>query len=270
MNTVTLPFNTIARSGNQAFSVLQVCKPSAPVFIERIDPELLQDIPGKFVRILAHEIRNPLTNINLAVEMMALQGQEDGTRMYLDIIMRASLRINNLLNELFAYQQQNEVKTVRCSIRQLLEEVLTMAGDRIALKQIKITTAYDLKDRFLVFNRLNMKIALTNIIINAIDAISGDGGELTLWTGTMGEYYAIHIADNGCGISKENMQCIFNPFYSNKPGGLGIGLAATYDILRANRVGLTIESELAKGSHFTLLFNKNDEPVTVNELLVVQ
>jgi signal transduction histidine kinase len=262
MNTINLPFHA-AEHGVCCYPVLsdmQVLKPSAPIFIEKTAPVVLKDLPGKFVTVLAHEIRNPLTNINLAVEMLSAQIQDEALQTYLDIIMRGSLRINSLLNELFAYQQQNEVKTARYSIRQLLEEVLAMAGDRIALKHIKITTAYDLTDGVIILNRLKMKIALTNIIINAIDSISGEGGELKLSTGSMGDNFSVHIEDNGCGISKENLQSIFNPFYSNKPGGVGIGLAATYDILRSNRVGLTIESELTKGTHFILLFNKHEEP----------
>ena len=265
MDSICLPLNAV-QPGDGCYPVLsgmRIADPSLPVFLEKSPVEVLQDIPGKYVRVLAHEIRNPLTNINLAVELVASQLNDKKLLAQLDIIMRASLRINNLLNELFTYQIQNETNRGLHSIPVLLDEVLAMAGDRISLRHIKITRAYDLTRGLAVFNRLKIKIALTNIIINAIDSMNGHGGELKLSAAVKGDKYVIDIEDNGCGISKENLQVIFKPFYSNKPGGLGIGLATTCEILQANRVGLTVESELAKGTHFILLFNRNDEQVMV-------
>jgi signal transduction histidine kinase len=81
-------------------------------------------------------------------------------------------------------------------------------------------------------------------------------GQLTLLTKSMDNGYIIQIEDNGCGISKGNLKYIFKPYFTKKPGGLGLGLATTYDILRSNHVGINIESVLGKGTRFILLFKK--------------
>ena len=99
-------------------------------------------------------------------------------------------------------------------------------------------------------------MALTNIIVNAIEAMSSKNGELNLITKFIDGRYAIEIGDNGCGISKEDLKDIFKPNYTNKPGGLGLGLATTYDILQLNHVGVNVESERGEGTRFTLLFEK--------------
>ena len=103
-------------------------------------------------------------------------------------------------------------------------------------------------------------MALTNIIINAIDAMSAENGELKLGTKLIGDRYAIEIEDNGCGISPENLKNIFKAFYTNKPGGLGVGLSTTYDILWSNHVEVKVESEPGTGTCFTLLFDKDPIP----------
>ncbi|MEO7768568.1 MAG: ATP-binding protein, partial [Ferruginibacter sp.] len=69
--------------------------------------------------------------------------------------------------------------------------------------------------------------------------------------------FMVQVEDNGCGISKKDINNIFKPFYSNKPGGLGLGLATTYDILRANHVNVDIDSIEGEGTRFTLVFERD-------------
>ncbi|MGZ8518275.1 MAG: ATP-binding protein [Chitinophagaceae bacterium] len=210
----------------------------------------------QFSSALAHEIRNPLATIKLAVEMLQSSILDIGQKKYLDIIMRSSARINDLIIELLKCSQADEVQTENHSICQLLDEVIEMAKDRIVLKNISVSKAYAAKDCKIVLNGQKMKIALTNIIINAIDAMSAENGELKLGTRLIGDRYAIEIADNGCRISGEDLKYIFKPSYSNKPGGLGHGLATTYEILRLNHVRVNVESQIGEGTRFILLFEK--------------
>ena len=105
-----------------------------------------------------------------------------------------------------------------------------------------------------------IKIALTNIIINAIDAMPSENGELRVCTKLIKGRYAVSIQDNGCGISKENLPLIFNPYFTNKSGGMGVGLAATNDILQSNNVSVKVESVVGEGTRFILLFEKNKIP----------
>jgi C4-dicarboxylate-specific signal transduction histidine kinase len=73
------------------------------------------------------------------------------------------------------------------------------------------------------------------------------------------------INDNGCGISKENLKNIFKPHYTNRPGGLGIGLAATANILRSNNIRVNVESRETKGTCFILLFDRANDSKKINQ-----
>jgi signal transduction histidine kinase len=219
-------------------------------------PAIVEKKSGQFTTAMAHEVRNPLTNINLAVEMLKMELNARDQKTYLDIIMRSSVRINELVNELLKYQNADEIQTEKHSICELLDEVLLMAEDRIMLKNITVRKQYAAYDCQIVLNKSNMKIALTNIIINAIDAMNARNGELNLVTKSIDGRYIICIEDNGCGIRKEDLKYIFKPNYTKKPGGLGLGLATTQEILQLNHVEVSVESVEGEGTQFILSFEK--------------
>jgi signal transduction histidine kinase len=231
--------------------------PSSNLFKSLTPPKIVQKKPGLLASALAHEVRNPLSNINLAVEMLKSMNGGDDQKIYLDIIMRSSVRINDLIKELLKYQEADEVQAEKHSIHQLLDEVLVMIEDRIMLKNIAIRKDYAAQDCKIILNGPKMKIALTNIIINAIDAMTSGKGELKLVTRSIDGNYVIQIEDNGCGIGKGDLKNIFKPYFTNKPGGLGLGLATTYHILRSNHVGVNVESNEGGGTRFMLMFEKN-------------
>lgn len=224
-------------------------------FTPRVKPGIAKDQPSQFVSALAHEIRNPLANINLSVGILQSAIKDDELKSYLDIIIRSSIRINHLINDLLQYQEADEMLAEKHSVHQLLDEVLEMTGDRIMLKNIAVRKIYAAQDCRILMNRPEMKIALTNIIINAIDAMDSEKPELKLVTKSIGGQFLITIEDNGCGISKSNLKNIFKPYFTTKPGGLGVGLGATYVILQSNQVEVKVESETGRGTRFILYFN---------------
>jgi len=205
---------------------------------------------------LAHEIRNPLTNINLAVQMLQSLVSGDDQKLYLDIILRGSSRINDMVTDLLIPVRDDEMLPGKSSIHQLLDEVLAVTEDRIRLKNITVIKEYAVRDYGIVLNGEKMKIALTNIIINAIDAMPSQNGQLKLVTGVINGKWVIQIEDNGTGISKKNLENIFKPYFTNKPGGMGLGLSATRDILLSNHAGVEVQSEEGKGTRFILSFDR--------------
>lgn len=213
--------------------------------------------PFQFASFMAHELRNPLTNINLSIDMLEFSIKDKELKEYLEIIKRSSKRINILIGEYLKCQQVDEIKEENHSLHQLLDEVLEMSHDKLMLKRIAISKVYAKQDDTILMNRPKIKMALTNIIINAIDAMTTGRGELKLVTKSIGDGYFMEIEDNGCGISKENLKYIFKPYFTNKPGGLGLGLAATDAILRSNQVEVTVESVEGVGTKFILLFRNS-------------
>ena len=208
------------------------------------------------VSVLAHELRNPLTNIMLTIHLLESKILDDNDRMYMDIIKRNSAKINDLINDLLKGQRKDEVQREKHSIHQLLDEVIELASDRLVLKNVIVKKNYAPYDLKIKMDMPKIKIALTNIIINAIDAMPSEKGELKLGTKFIKGKCAVSIQDNGSGISKENLPLIFSPYFTNKQNGVGVGLAATKDILQSNKVGVRVESLIGHGTRFILLFEK--------------
>jgi signal transduction histidine kinase len=225
-------------------------------FRSTLQSELLQKQHDQLATALAHEIRNPLTNIDLSAKMLEASIKDNELKKYLDIIKRSSIRINSLVSDLLKYQQPDEAPTEKYSISELLDEVVQMTEDRLKLKNIVVKKEYSAEDCKITVNQTKMKLALTNIMINAIEAMDTEKGELKLVTRSIDDKYFIEIEDNGCGISPKNLKNIFTPYFTSKPGGLGIGLATTYNILRSNHVGINVRSEEGCGTRFILLFDK--------------
>jgi signal transduction histidine kinase len=212
--------------------------------------------PVGFVSALAHEIRNPLCNINLAVELLNLMQLDEEQRLYIEIIIRGSGRIKDLVSRLLTLDLAKEVNYEVYSLHHLLEEVLVMVKDRMLLKNISVSRGYAATEERVFMDPEKVKIAVTNIVINAIEAMSPDTGELKLVTSSTDEESCIEIYDNGIGISKEHLKRIFEPTFSNKSGGMGIGLCAALNILRANHTGLDVRSEEGVGTCFKLSFDR--------------
>lgn len=218
--------------------------------------KIVQKKPDQFASALAHEIRNPLSNINLATDILKSGLIVDDQKIYLDIIRRASVRINSLVTDLLMYFQPGEAQSEKYTIHQLLDDALTITADRIMLKNITVKKYYTILDSKIFVDTQNMKIALSNILINAIDAMSSKNGQLTLITKSVNGRGIIEIKDNGIGISKENLKNIFKPFYTNKPKGIGLGLSTTLNILFSNHVRVDVQSEEGIGTSFVLSFNE--------------
>ena len=219
-------------------------------------PVIVKDHSAQFASALAHEVRNPLTNIKLSSEMLNSVVKDNDLRIYIDIILRSSKRIEDLINELLTTQQVNKMHAEEYSMHELIEEVIEMVDDRIKLKNIEVIKDFAIEDRKLILDRSRMKIALSNIIINAIEAMEPKKGRLNLVTKLIDGKYMMLISDNGCGISMKNLRNIFKPYFTTKSRGLGVGLATTYNILRRNHVRINVESEEGKGTSFILLFDK--------------
>lgn len=212
----------------------------------------------EFTYTLAHEIRNPLSTINLSVEMLKITNNKKEKKACLDIIMRGSSRINNLLTDLLKSYQLNEIQLQKYSPNQIIDEVLKIIADSLMLKNITVSKYYSTMDCKILLNKEKIKIALTNIMINAIEAMPSKNGQLKLVTKLVNGRCVVEIEDNGSGISKENLKKIFTPYFTSKPEGMGLGLSSSLDILRANHFNVDVQSREGFGTRFILSF---DNPV---------
>jgi len=246
MDTHTIAFNFKKLRRPQSTNLLKFLIPHKPAPKE----------PDQFASALAHEVRNPLATINLAVKILKSPSKMLDHKLYLDIIMKAAGQIDDLITDLLTLWQRGTIHPEKHPIHQLLDEVLTRIEDRILLKNIMVRKDYTTLDCKIMVNKQEIKIALSNIIINAIDAMPLENGKLKLVTKSINGKCIVEIEDNGIGISKENLRHIFIPYFTDKAGGMGLGLSTTMDILNSNHATAEVESEEGRGTRFILAFER--------------
>jgi signal transduction histidine kinase len=230
-----------------------VVRPGNQTKTKKMDTRAIEE-PNQFASALAHEVRNPLATINLAVQMLKSPTKVLDHRLYLDIIMKASGQINDLITDLLKIPQPGEMQLEKYTMHQLLDEALALTEDRILLKNITVRKDYSTLDCRILVNKQKIKIALVNIIINAIDAMLPEKGKLKLITRSINGKCIIEIEDNGIGISKENLNHLFMPYFTNKAGGMGLGLSTTIDFLKASHAMVDVQSQEGRGTRFILSF----------------
>lgn len=208
---------------------------------------------GRIARTIAHEVRNPLTNIDLAASQLKadLNSEDEGTVYFFDVIQRNSTRINKLISDLLQSTKFSELNLTKISLTNLLDDTLTMAKDRIEMQQVLVEKNYQCEAELLL-DADKMKIAFLNIIINALEAMEVGKGILKIGTKTEGKNCVITIADNGHGMDETALTKLFEPYFTNKPKGNGLGLANTQNIIFNHKGSVTVSSQLGKGSCFII------------------
>src|SRR5664279_2363286 len=203
---------------------------------------------GRIARVIAHEIRNPLTNIDLSAGHLENDklGPED-KKAFLDIIARNSRRINELINELLSATKFTDLQYEEIRVDSLLDESLQEAFDRAQLNQVSIEKNYSAEHIWLNVDRTRMKIALLNIIVNAMEAITGEQGCLYLDTSAVNNHCLITIRDNGKGMDGETLAKVFDPYFTSKSNGNGLGMTNTQNIILNHKGKIEVFSEAGKG-----------------------
>jgi signal transduction histidine kinase len=222
---------------------------------------------GRLVRTLAHEVRNPLNNINLSVEHLREEtaNDENGST-YLEIIQRNSNRIGALITELLNSSRPAEMKMETHVLQSVMDESILDAIDRLTLQRIKLEIKYPDVPVVVTVDKEKLKLAFSNILINATEAINHKQGRISVVIHNDPEP-GIVISDNGCGISEENISRLFEPYFTSKRNGMGLGLASTLNIIQSNKGAIDVKSTLNVGTSFIITFPKNQEELQVNTQL---
>ncbi|HEX2683152.1 MAG TPA: ATP-binding protein [Ferruginibacter sp.] len=214
-----------------------------------------QNVTGRLVRMMAHELRNPLNNIMLSAEQLNELAANPDTQVCLDIINRNSKRIGDLITELLNSSRRDPVTVEKRTLQEILEETLEAAIDRINLRQIRLKRNFLPEPAWIMADNEKLKIAFLNIIINAIEAMPEKEGELNISLWQKDKQYVVSIEDNGCGISDEDLSKVFEPYFTSKQNGMGLGLASTFNILQSHKASYDVRSKLNQGTVFHLFFH---------------
>lgn len=204
---------------------------------------------------LAHEVRNPLTNIYLSLDQLRPNVTSEGPQNLVEIISRNSKRISSLITQLLDTSKPVEIDLQKLSLNKVVEESVATALDRVMLKNIELQVNYHDADVMVMADMAQLKIAFLNIIINAIEAMEANEGKLLIDVKTQGAKYIVAITDNGYGISEEDITKLFEPYFTSKPKGMGLGLASTLNILQSHKALVDVTSAIGVGTTFTIAFD---------------
>lgn len=212
---------------------------------------------GEIATRIAHEIRNPLSGIAVALENLKSVSTHDERDGKISEIISEVTRLDNIIKELFQLAKPREVSLVCGDPNELVERVVDLMSPRARLKVIdmEVIAASDNREIFLDFELVEQ--VLMNFVINSIDSINGPGGKITVRSYYEGDTFNIEVSDSGSGIALADIQKIFEPFYSTKKTGTGLGLAISKRIIDAHKGKISVESSQGKGSRFTLTLPTN-------------
>ncbi|MCB1213957.1 MAG: PAS domain-containing protein [Deltaproteobacteria bacterium] len=209
---------------------------------------------------LAHEIRNPLGAIRAAAERLAKWLPQEKAH-YSPLIVSEVDRLNQLLSQLMDLSRPQKLHYQEINLNQILDENLKLFEPQCENLGIKIEKHLDPSLPPLRADQNSLQQILTNLIKNALEAMETQGGTLSLisqfhrYQSQMGaSALEIAVQDTGNGLSAEEIQKLFTPFYSTKAQGTGLGLLTTQRLIQAHGGHLEIESQAGLGSSFRIFF----------------
>jgi len=207
---------------------------------------------------IAHEINNPLNFIQGGVSALNSYIQEtlpdhiEETEPLIDAIQEGVKRSTAIVKSLNKYSRKDDFPHTLCNPHTIIESCLVMVQNQTK-NRIDINKDFCTNGTQISCNEGQIHQAILNILINAIQAIE-DKGEILIKTSTNGQFFIICITDNGCGIEKNNLPKITDPFFTTKaPGqGTGLGLSITYNIISEHNGNLEFESQKGRGTTVTV------------------
>ncbi len=208
---------------------------------------------GAMMAEITHEIRNPLVSIGGFTRRLAKKLTNTEEKKYIDIILSEVSRLEGIIHDNLSYIKEMAPQIADTDMNALLQDILTLYEDE--LSQRHITVERDLFPRLplLKVDAQQIKQAVINILKNAMEAME-NGGKLTVRTSVMdgGQEAAVELGDTGPGITAKAMHNIFNPYYTTKPRGTGLGLPISNRIIKAHRGRIELRNKETGGAVFTI------------------
>ena len=213
-------------------------------------------LTGKIARTIAHEVRNPLTNLNLALDQLRseIPTDNESAKLYGDIIERNANRIEQLVGEMLNSSKPRQLQLELTAVSEIMNDTISLAIDRIKLSQMQLLTNYQDDLPRILADKSKIQIAFLNILINAIEAMTPGKGVLKIDISISGKILTVAISDNGKGMSALDLGKMFDPFFTGKQSGMGLGLTSTKNILNSHSAQIEVKSELNKGTTFYINF----------------
>jgi signal transduction histidine kinase len=219
---------------------------------ELTQTEKLKSI-ATFASGMAHEIKNPLTAIKTFAEYLPQKVNDpEFIEKFVPLVNKQVDRINELVHDLLEYAKPSPPTLKLLNIHKLTDDTLALLTSQAITKKINVFREYGqnyFRETFL--DGKQVKQALFNIFVNAFDAMQNNG-TLRITTEFRRNKIVMKVTDTGCGISKEDLPHIFDPFFTKKENGTGLGLSITHGIIKEHGGKIFAESKVGQGTTFRI------------------
>jgi signal transduction histidine kinase len=213
---------------------------------------------GTLVGSLAHELKNPLSTLNLNLQLLMedlenpASPKESRILKKLAILKTETSRLQSILEDFLQYARPQPLKPEWSSISSVIDDILEFMEPELGAHQITVHKLYSHDVELYPVDRSYFKMALVNLVVNAVHAMGESGGELIVRTDRQDEALVIHVIDTGPGIPEEIRSRVFDVYFSTKRQGTGMGLAHARRVMEEHGGSLEVDTEVGKGSDFRI------------------
>jgi signal transduction histidine kinase len=209
---------------------------------------------GRMAAGIAHEINNPLGGILLFSSRMIKKMHADSPlREGLEVIVREAQRCKSIIQDLLEFSRDREPQKVTTSINDIIEKSLCILKNELQLHHISVEKHLNREIPDFAIDMSLMQQVFVNLFLNAMEAVQSNGViAVSTQMGDDGKTVQVHVEDTGCGIPVEIIDKVFDPFFSTKPQGTGLGLAVSYGIVQKHGGSIRVASNPGEGARFTV------------------
>ncbi len=221
-------------------------------------------VMGQLAAGVAHEVNNPINGIITYIHLLLKKLDENDVdpetwKKNLRLVERETVRIGRLVKNLLNFSRKTEPELKSVSMTKLINETLPILEDQFLIKNINIVKKYDDRIPYILADFSQLQQVVINLILNAVQAVDSQGTiEISLTAvGAKGSecFVRLDITDNGKGIPPEDLDKLFDPFYTTKTGdtgGVGLGLSIARQIIKAHHGRISITSDVGKGTNVSV------------------
>jgi two-component system NtrC family sensor kinase len=206
---------------------------------------------GRLAASVAHEVNNPLQAIALHLQLVADENADDASQEQIEIVQHELDRIAGIVKRLLDFQRPKEGRRSIQSVPDLLDDVLALAGKQLQRSNISLICRLEDGLPPVLAAGDQLQQVFLNLVLNAVEAMP-DGGQLTVDGFRRAGNIIVQFADNGAGIALEDMDQLFEPFFSTKHTGSGLGLAVSQEIVSNHGGRLQATNRPQGGAVFTV------------------
>ncbi|MFP5213529.1 MAG: ATP-binding protein [Acidobacteriota bacterium] len=215
---------------------------------------------GRLAAGIAHEIRNPLSSIKGFATILASRfPEEDKSRTIADVMVQEVERLNRVVTELLDYARPTELSRRSCSCADMLRHTLSLVERDARLRNIEIASTTIPEDLTLEADPDRLSQVLLNLYLNGLQAMD-HGGTLKVEAFREDGRAVLNVTDTGHGIPSEHLPHIFDPYFTTKPSGVGLGLANVHKFVEAHGGEIEVASNPGQGTTFTIRLPLGNSP----------